>query len=468
MINNDDLKTPNRMTNNTEDAIKIAIVEANERKRLSLDKAIQAGKNINIEFKAKSLDLDDDLKNIAEERIKVMAEILANNNEEVVTDEGKLTDLGVETLEKTLSEVQSEDSKFIESLPSNNGVDEIVRKDGEEIPELESEDAIGIMDPNTGKIMHTSPNDIDYIGDLDEVMKMVDEDLTTFSVTEENIKNALKEQFGKEFPHESLVIMADLANRYNRKEKYSYYNSLPNDVKKCVNDILSSYGMVNNKQARNEFVKSTLQTIIYSSYIDQSVIDIDHTMEQTMQDIKTDIEASYGLFSAQQRYNLEEKTLEIAKSKEETDPEKAQLLRDISASFIQSYTYENMMKDYKANPGKFKVKKIELEKFGNRLAMGFNNKYKNSKFTIRNVESLIPILKRWLPGEEEEKIKKFIAIFIKYTVNMKPENLPEHVFMYYFVKNIESLECYNHSNEEEEKFYGDLLQRINSIYKEIA
>lgn len=390
-----------------------------------------------------------------------------NEEKVLITEEGKLTDEGIEVLENAFDEVITDDTRLIKSLPSNNGVEEAIPIDNEEDkPTLESEEVMTVIDPNTGKITYTSEEELDYIGDIDEVVKMVDEDLTNFKITEENIVNALKEQFDKEFNSESIKVMVDLANRYNRKEKFSYYNALPEDIKKCINEILTNYGIATNKQVRNEFVRSTLQTIIYSSYIDQAVIDIDRTMAKSLNDIKDELESNYALYSAQQRDNLEKKTLEIAKQKEETEPEKAKLLRAISAAFTQSYTYEDMMNDYKSNPGKFKVKKIELEKFGNRLAMGFNNKYKNSKFTIRNVESLIPILNRWLPDIEEESIKKFIAIFIKYTINMKPEVLEEHVFMYYFINNIINLD-YNGSDEDNIKFNMTIIDNIRNAIEEI-
>lgn len=382
----------------------------------------------------------------------------------MVTEDGKLTEDGIEVLENTLNEVQSEDSKFIASLPSNSGVDEAPVNP--EL-ELESETAISVIDPNTGKIIHTSPDDIEYIDDLDETVKMVKEDLTTFTITEENIKDALKEQFPDEKISESAIKeLTIVVNKFNKKEKMSYYNALPDEIKKFINKELSDYGLANNKQAKIEYTKSVLQSILYSSYINQQLIDMDHAINNTLNEVKDDVSKEYGLYSAKQRYNIEVKMLEVAKEKEESDPEKAKLLRDISAAFTQSYTYENMMNEYRQSPGKFKIKKIELEKFGTRLAMGFNNKYKNSKFTIRNIESIIPILKRWLPGIEEEKIKIFVAIFIKYTINMKPENLPEHVFMYYFINNIINLD-YSGADEDNIKFNMTIIENIRSILQEI-
>ena len=382
----------------------------------------------------------------------------------MVTEDGKLTEDGIEVLENTLNEVQSEDSKFIASLPSNSGVDEAPVNP--EL-ELESETAISVIDPNTGKIIHTSPDDIEYIDDLDETVKMVKEDLTTFTITEENIKDALKEQFPDEKISESAIKeLTIVVNKFNKKEKMSYYNALPDEIKKFINKELSDYGLANNKQAKIEYTKSVLQSILFSSYINQQLIDMDHAINNTLNEVKDDVSKEYGLYSAKQRYNIEVKMLEVAKEKEESDPEKAKLLRDISAAFTQSYTYENMMNEYRQSPGKFKIKKIELEKFGTRLAMGFNNKYKNSKFTIRNIESIIPILKRWLPGIEEEKIKIFVAIFIKYTINMKPENLPEHVFMYYFINNIINLD-YSGADEDNIKFNMTIIENIRSILQEI-
>ena len=45
-------------------------------------------------------------------------------------------------------------------------------------------------------------------------------------------------------------------------------------------------------------------------------------------------------------------------------------------------------------------------------------------------------------------------------MNMSPDNVDEHVYMYYFIKNILSLKYYNKDDEEEIKFYDKVRQNL--------
>ena len=64
-------------------------------------------------------------------------------------------------------------------------------------------------------------------------------------------------------------------------------------------------------------------------------------------------------------------------------------------------------------------------------------------------------------------IETFIVAFIKYTMNMKPANLNEHIFMYYFVTNILSFDYYDKNNIEDVKFHEDLAHTINEFLEDI-
>ena len=106
------------------------------------------------------------------------------------------------------------------------------------------------------------------------------------------------------------------------------------------------------------------------------------------------------------------------------------------------------------------VKQIEIDKI-ERSCRVWNTKYEGSKFVINDLRETISTLKDQFEFDDRI-IKHFLGVFMKFTQNMKPEYIPEHIFMYYFIKNIISLKYYNHDDEEECKFYEDLK---GNIYK---
>ena len=66
----------------------------------------------------------------------------------------------------------------------------------------------------------------------------------------------------------------------------------------------------------------------------------------------------------------------------------------------------------------------------------------------------------------EDQIKKFVVAFIKYAQNMKPENMEEHIFMYYFIMNIIWTKYVDENNSEDSEFKDIILNNIRNFIKE--
>ena len=152
------------------------------------------------------------------------------------------------------------------------------------------------------------------------------------------------------------------------------------------------------------------------------------------------------------------------------DPQKADILLKVSDAYKQAYTLEDMFNSY--CKGKPKIKSIDVEKIQKHY-FTFNDKYRKSKWVIRDVAMLAPILDRNLDKDIDMKdILTFIAIFLKYTEmkNMNPENIWDHTFMYYVVFNIASLDIYKKVdglNDSDTEFYEGFKANLNKFFEEI-
>lgn len=132
--------------------------------------------------------------------------------------------------------------------------------------------------------------------------------------------------------------------------------------------------------------------------------------------------------------------------------------------FVESYTYTKMLDMY-LHTGKLRVKKIELEKFV-KTCNSWIQRYSNHKMTINNLSDTLPVLAAHFKFSEDT-LKRFVIIFTKYAMNMSPDVLNEHVYMYYFIKNILSLNYYNHEDEKESAFYDTVKENIEHFLTEI-
>ena len=103
----------------------------------------------------------------------------------------------------------------------------------------------------------------------------------------------------------------------------------------------------------------------------------------------------------------------------------------------------------------------------------FNYKYKaHQKINFSNIDvKTVPlILKRRLDPEKysEDDIMKFTALFLRVTLNYSPDNIPEHVFMYYTIRNINLLDILNVESENYKKIISNVEEVINIIKEEEA
>ena len=381
-------------------------------------------------------------------------------------DSTQLSDNDVDEISKVLEEQADnnpEVSKLREILDGN--IPEDMKEE-----DIHEKQVFANICPVTGKIINVLDKKPESNTTLDDYINALDDvEAEDFELTDEAVFNAVKNSYGPELPDSDIVQLVDIINRY-RKEEYSVkYKDLPQTIQtkisKTIIEATDNSGTaiyVGNTELKNQMAKEFIDAIVQESLseeISKSMIDLQTMINDYS---KTEISKLYSSATIRQRDILENKSLEIAKSVEDKDPKKAEILRRVSYMFKQSYTYEDMYNMCK-DTGKLRVKKIELEKC-NKIYRDFNLKYQKTKNVIKNIEFIEPILDRHLPDYiDMEYIRKFIIVFCKYTQNMNPENITDHIFMYYFITNITSLDLFDPNNKEDKEFYDTIIANIEKF-----
>ena len=268
---------------------------------------------------------------------------------------------------------------------------------------------------------------------------------------------------------EDLKQLFNLANRYRTGQKFPYFNALPEFIKKEIDGLVNVGASENNatsndiKCLKNMLARELFDTIITTNYSTKAFADISKFTTNEINKEKEKLGGSIHDFNTKLREEYEvgfiKKAEELEANDDEDSKEKAANLREASRMFKQSYTYEDMYEAYKL--GKIKVKNIQVEKL-NRTCSEFNRKYYNNTFKINDIGMIIGVLDRKLDKKYNiAAIKKFTVAFINFTKNFTPANIPEHVFMYYFIQNILALDVDVPENGQDE--FNDLL--ISNINK---
>lgn len=347
-----------------------------------------------------------------------------------------------------------------------------------------------IINPSNGMTAFSSSTDqnnkynFDEDVNIDDIMNLdnVETDITKVEITQDSLQKAIDKIYpGIKVDEEDIVTLLSLANRYNKGESFSYYQSMPDNIKSSINVVLGDVSPEMGpyvKEGRNFVAKQLLDSIVEQSVMDTATRDMNIAAMNTVSEFNNLSKESLTEFFKLQKTQFEvnypaqadnyEKAL-AAGEIDEKDVEKIKraitVYRGVANSFKQAYMYTEMMEAYRA--GKIKVKPIQISKI-KRTCDEFNYKYQKSINTINDIKFIITTLDRHAdPDIDIDTIKKFVCIFINYTKNKKPDDVVDHTFMYYFVKNIISLDQYDHTSEEENEFYTELLDRLNSIFKEI-
>lgn len=396
-------------------------------------------------------------------------------------DENKtttLTDEQVEEISKVIEDV-AEDSENISNLR------DIQESDREIDPEdVKSETAYVVTDPITGNITGSIP--ADYDSDKD-IMDMTFEDILNdpnidgslgdpkkVNLNPEVISEALKLEY-PDFNMNEFTELMKVLERYKNGEKFPYFASLPAGFRNKLNasiplDIVSKAGSL-LKGAQNEAAEEFLRYLVDENFLQQTSIDLNNAIANEMDKVKDVIKQPITEYNQKVREHFETYYAEMADKIEEKDAEKAALLRKVSTAYTEAYTYTPLIEKMKS--GKLKVKSIQVDKF-QRTCNEFNRKYQDSTLVCKDIAMIPPIVYRHTKDRFDEDmpeiarqryIKAFVCTFVNYTKFMKPSNLDEHTFMYYFISNITQLDFYDQNSESETEFMNNLLDNIWTIIK---
>lgn len=396
-----------------------------------------------------------DIDNMSDQEINEAYDKLLNISPDTKEDtDTELTEENVKDILKTAQRVPKDPETELYDKIQNGEIDvSDMKKD------LESTESYAHIDPVTGKIKYNTPNP----GGETDLDALIDEKIEDVELTEDNVYKSVKKVYGTELNDDDVRTLLNLVKRYQDGDTRIKYDDLPGIVKSEIAKTImkeNSAVYMGSRDLKDRMARTFIEGVAAEAMINQ-INDVYVDLANTINKYATEeLSNSMDSITKNQRNMFEVKFPEFAdKADEEGKHDVAETMRRTSEWFKESYTYKRMYDTY-ANTGRLKVKKIELEK-PQRVYQSILDKYAKSKYNIRNVAMLEPILDRHLPDWiDMEDIRAFIVVFCKFCMNFSPDVLEEHTFMYYFIYNICMLDMHNETNEESKTFYDELVKNI--------
>lgn len=359
---------------------------------------------------------------------------------------GLLTDDQVEQIKEVLGDNVSEDVKHLREIQGSESEKyprNVLSNNG-----LVEDTAYVDIDPITGerRIVSEVPPSADV--SLEDIVTGNDE------CKIEDIK--LNSEVGKEtfnsmgLNDEDAVSLLKIVTRVRNGEKFSIYNELPQSAKRMCFALAGT----TDRRTLNTVAKDLINNFINQIVHDQEYIDFQESLEKELK-----LPGMVDMFSEYETNIMETELLKKAEALEEKNPKAAQKLRNIADIHADAISLSTL-KELATNGGKL-TKRLdrEVNRFNNHCR-DFNYKYENSKFKINDISLIAKSLDRLIPETYTgNDIKKFIIFFCRVCINMSPDNVVEHAFMYYTIKTLLSLEYLQQDN----KFYIDTIKTVCEI-----
>lgn len=334
----------------------------------------------------------------------------------------------------------TEEEKMIQGLPSNNGVQETEPSNGpKETPQ--PHEITVLRNPVTGLETPISLDDDIPDIDPDEYFEQM---MSSNTLSEKTFNETITSMFSKDnIPGEDIIELMNVSNRFLNKEPFpnGYYMALPDSIKTILAKQVGLGRGMGMAKIMNESAKTLLQEISFEYIRNDDTADLEK-MVKSIQSAKEEfneemsaIGASLHINTLQSAIRAIEEKIGIYESDGET--EKAKAAEKMLVALKKAMNLD--LDDFKNFCSTSKVKPYELER-PDKIFKSFNEKYRTHRLTIYDI-SMCPILiKRHLHTITDEDACRVCIAFCKYCKNMNPDDVSDHAFMYYFIKNIIALD----------------------------
>lgn len=291
----------------------------------------------------------------------------------------------------------------------------------------------------------------------------------TDSVDNSVITEVLKEMGASGSNDPSSAIASIIIRRMNG-ENFDIYNEMPEDYKRQINMIYSDVSqkakMANSRRAPGVISKNAIATMMIDDMINDikksinSQVDLDTILSGFDQDVKKmQEEMSTELGGMMMSFDEERKAeidAAIKRCEESGKTDAVEKLEAMKETIDDAFDLTKFIEFCKT----CKIRNIEIKEPDKRVFYSFNAKYEKHKYTINDIRSCPSILDRHMIDYTHTQNLALCEAFCKYCQNMSPNNMNEHTFMYYFIRNIIAIDRLNPKG----RLYEGMDERSKTFY----
>ena len=275
-------------------------------------------------------------------------------------------------------------------------------------------------------------------------------------------------------------ILASLIARRMAGEKFDIYNEMPADMKRQVDMIYTDAVSKAPPKMRSQFTKNNIAKMVIDDMVkdfnksvntqvdlDTILAGFDKDVEKISGDISNELGGMMMSFDEERKAEIDAAIKRCQKNGKTDAVEKLQAMKDTIDDAFHLTKFIEFCKNCK-------IRNIEIREPEKRVFWNFNSKYEKHKYVINDIRSCPDILDRHLTEYNHIQNLMLCIAFCKYCINMSPDNMDEHTFMYYFIRNIIAIDrlnpkgrMYEAMDDRSKNFYDTYVAALKSAMENL-
>lgn len=295
----------------------------------------------------------------------------------------------------------------------------IVESDVEEVKEDESEvfpaEAVNTeateYTPEVGTVESLGEavqvnNDMEPVKVAEEQKAPItDEDLedvpvSTLEVTDDQVLTNMHNIIGEGISDNDAMALIDIMRRYKAGEKFSVFNALPEAIKIQIRKSASETGEAPRHAILEFFAKNLINDIISDAFMSTEINNFQNELNTYAKAAGNVTGVIVDSYTDEVKEKFETGLLETADKIQESNPEKADELREIAKYFCYTHTLELIKKHIENGGDTYLNRCYKKSRKIKQYTASFNAYYEGTVPKIRDIESLAIPFRQLMVDEE--------------------------------------------------------------------
>ena len=268
---------------------------------------------------------------------------------------------------------------------------------------------------------------------------ITDEDLedvpvSTLEVTDDQVLTNMHNIVGEGISDNDAMALIDIMRRYKAGEKFSVFNALPEAIKIQIRKSASETGEAPRHAILEFFAKNLINDIISDAFMSTEINNFQEELNTYAKAAGNVTGVIVDSYTDEVKEKFETGLLETADKIQESNPEKAEELREIAKYFCYTHTLELVKKHIENGGDTYLNRCYKKSRKIKQYTASFNAYYEGTVPKIRDIESLAIPFRQLMVDEE---VAETLVVMLGDSCYEQPKgSLVGNVYAFYLLTGV--------------------------------